>query len=183
MVTLRKPRPVKAGRVSFWHADYGSLIHEPEFHALLEAHTAELFPAEMGRPVALDHGRYSRLSAAGMLKCYAARCDERLIGYASYLVMPTLHHGPDWVVAINDAVYLTPEHRKGWTAFRFLKQTEAALKKLGVNVIYHHDPHRQSIGQLFRALGYAPTQTTFEKVLATPQRYEPRSHTPTTESA
>jgi hypothetical protein len=165
MVAQRKTRPEQSRRVTYWEIDYHAATRDPDFETLQHAHCREMFPPEMGRPMEIDHGRYSRISAAGMLKCFIMRSGHRLIGYASYLVMPTLHHGPDWIVALNDVTYITPEHRKGMCAVKFLKQIEARLKRDGASVIYHHDPHRRSVAALFERLGYTAVQTTYEKVL------------------
>ena len=61
-------------------------------------------------PLSIDWGRYQAAEAAGIFHLLAARRDGVLVGYNAVYIMPhsmystTLH-------AINDSVYVKPEHR------------------------------------------------------------------------
>lgn len=113
----------------------------------------------------LDHEAYRALEDAGRLLVIAVRDEESLVGYAVWFVMPHhLHYKSSGSVALADMYFLRREYRNG-AGVRMLKESECALKSLGViraHASYKlHEPH----GDLFAKMGWVATDTTVSKLL------------------
>ncbi len=126
-----------------------------------------------GLPLVPDWGQYRRLERAGVYKAIGAIQAGRLIGYNSFFVQPTLHHSTS-ILAINDLVYIAPEHRKGLAGALLITRAESMLKGLGVRkIVYASKPYldlaRDStdakLASLFRRLGYTDAETIHEKLI------------------
>ncbi len=125
-------------------------------------------------PLAIDWPSYFAVERQGFLKVLLLRKDGQLIGYSVWFVRKPLHHRlATW--AINDFVYVEPEHRKGRTGVFLIKEGERMLRTLDVQVInYNVKPEREkgglgyqrgrdSVGFLLARLGYAHTESAWTK--------------------
>ncbi len=113
-------------------------------------------------PLDIDFRRYEVLDAQGCLRCYTARVDGELIGYASFVVGTDTHHR-SLLRAFHDALFVRPEHRPGGVALRLIRFTEDALAHDGVAEIAQKA--RGPVGALLERLGYAAQETTYLKTL------------------
>lgn len=154
-----------------------SLAWEP-LDALLDDGLADIVArhwAEVGMhkedvPLAVDWERYYRLEADGILKLMAARQDDRLVGYASFLVMPHMHYSTT-LHAMNDAIYVDPDVRG--VGIKLIRAAEKALAELArpkpVRILYHAKLHvekeRGTLARVFEALGYKAFETSHDKVV------------------
>jgi GNAT superfamily N-acetyltransferase len=82
-----------------------------------------------------------------------------------HVVAPSTHYSI--LVACDDAHYLKPEYRKGWTGIRMIRAAEEMLRDLGVKTISYHQKTRPDIdkGAVFERLGYELTERIYMKVL------------------
>ncbi len=105
-------------------------------------------------PLSPDIETYNKVEILGRLRCYTARKDGVLIGYAWFFVNYNLHY-QESLQAVQDVVFLAPEHRKGRIGLQLLRFADEQLKKDGVQVISHHvkKDHPQ-LGSLLEFMGY-----------------------------
>lgn len=124
-------------------------------------------------PLDVNWPEYRKMEKAGVLRPFFMRQGDRLIGYSVFFVTCPLHHGlTKW--AINDLIYLAPEHRRGWAGVRLIREPERALRDLGVQVISYQvktsgrlgsRERRGTVGDLLGKLGYAKIEEAWAKYL------------------
>ena len=102
----------------------------------------------------LDRSLYERMEEAGALRLFTVREDAtaRLLGYASFFVGPHPHSAV--LQASQDALYLMPEARQGWTALSFLRFLDAQLAAAGVDLILQHAGPTTALAVLLRRRKY-----------------------------
>jgi GNAT superfamily N-acetyltransferase len=101
-----------------------------------------------------------------MLRIYTARLhDGKLIGYAVFLVNTNAHYAGS-LQAVQDVLYIDPEHRRGHAALRLLHFSEAELRDEGVQCVYHHVKlNHPALGVLLERMGYAKIETIYGRRL------------------
>lgn len=135
-----------------------------EIPTLLHAQYAEL-ATYRDIPLDPDVEAYCRLEDQGLLRCYTARIGSQLIGYAVFLVGPSLHYRGS-VQARADVVYVAPAHRHTRVGFKLLVHADMALREEGVQVVCHHVKlSHPELGHLLLAIGYQPIETMFARRL------------------
>jgi len=123
-----------------------------EAFPLLEKHWAEIahykdIPFEPSKEV------YLELDSKGLLKVYIARTDEgQIIGYAVYVLRYHPHYKSS-LQAVQDVLYVDPAHRGG-VGRQLIRECDARLKALGVQVVYHHMKASHNFGPLLERMGY-----------------------------
>lgn len=138
--------------------------------AVVEKHWQEVRMHADRMPLAVNWAKYRDLERLGILKVMAARQDDRLVGYASFMVMPHLHYA-ETIHAMNDAIYVDTEVRG--VGIGLIRACEKALAELGegqwVRILYHAKIHveqeRGGFGRVFNALGYQAFETTHDKLV------------------
>ncbi len=124
-------------------------------------------------PLAIDWTQYYALERAGILKSVVMRQGGRLIGYDAFFVQPTLHYRTSlW--ALNDILYLVPEHRRGRAGVLLIDAAEHLLRDLGVQkVLYHtklhldlgHHTGGDTVGRLLSKRRYVHVENVWAKML------------------
>lgn len=164
----RLSKKEKQAELVFTREDYTALFLDPEFDALVHELHREVVRDKDLRPLNVDHGRYTRLCAAGMIHVLSARCNRKLVGFISFIVDPAphaLHHGPRWVVAVSDAWFLAKAHRRGMAGLRMLRAATASLQAAGVTAVLNSAPRHTKLDKLFKAEGMLRVETVWRKVL------------------
>ena len=136
-------------------------IHEEAGPLLLE-HWEEIAVDKDSVPLDPDWPTYFNLDSAGAVHCVTARDGGKLIGYAVYFVIPSLHYR-GLLVADSDIFWLSPEHRKGLTGVRLLKFAEETLVLRGVNRIVNKVKIKHDVGAIFERMGYEPFERLYMK--------------------
>jgi GNAT superfamily N-acetyltransferase len=141
-------------------------LHEVagEADALLRLHYEELTLNKDRVKLDPMWQRYAELERLGVLHVYTARDGSELVGYAAFFVQPHLHYA-DLSAAINDVLFLHPDHRQGMTGIRFLKHCEAQLKTLGAHKIVWHAKLSTSLIPILGRLGYITEEVSLGKLL------------------
>ena len=123
-----------------------------ELAPLLERHWLEIahYP---DIPLAPDRAAYEKFERAEALRCYTARKEMVLIGYAVFFVHTNLHYSSS-LQAQQDVLFVAPEHRGSSIGVRLIRYAERELGALGVQVIYHHAKRATNVGRLLEHLGY-----------------------------
>lgn len=107
-----------------------------------------------------DWNRYQRMESDDVLRFFAVRDDSGLlIGYAAVIVATNLHSRQICNAIIQD-IYIEPEHRKGYAAFReFIEKLEEQFRLIGVKFYIIEEPEndpRGGIGAVYKRLGFLP---------------------------
>lgn len=130
---------------------------------LLKAHWEEVAHY---KDIALnpDVGLYDAMEKAGALRCYTARVDGKLVGYAVFFVRPNAHY-KQCLVAQQDVLFVLPAYRLGRTGITLIRVAEKALRADGVQVVYHHAKRTNRVGELLARLGYELVDEIYAKRL------------------
>jgi GNAT superfamily N-acetyltransferase len=107
---------------------------------------------------------YEKLEETGNLKIITARQDEKLVGYAAYVISPSLHYSSE-IIADADVFWLDPNHRKGMAGMRLFKHAEKVLKSYGVTRILNKVKIHFDVGKVFERMGYNPIERVYSKSL------------------
>lgn len=95
---------------------------------------------------------YNALATGGLLRVFTVRQEERLVGYAVFVVRPNPHYQTS-LQAIQDVLYIAPNAR-GPSSIRFLKFCDEKLRSEGVQAVYHHVKAAHNFGLVLQRLGY-----------------------------
>ncbi len=116
-------------------------------------------------PLNPDVDAYNHVEEMGGLRCYTARLNNHLIGYAIFFIRYNMHYSTS-LQAVQDVLFVTKPHRHGRVGYRLIRHSEEALRAEGVAVCYHHIKVStpQTI-ELFKRLGYEPIDMILGKRL------------------
>jgi len=104
--------------------------------------------------LAPDVEAYNHAEGAGVLRCYTARVNGALMGYAVFFVKRNMHYRHS-LQAVQDVLFVTKSHRHGRVGLQLIRYSEEQLRAEGVQVVYQH--LKLAIPQtiaLFHKLGY-----------------------------
>jgi len=114
-----------------------------------------------------DWAQYAQMESNNVLRFFALRDEsENLVGYASVILLNNLHDRKILCAYVQD-LYIEPEHRKGYMAFRdFYNTLEGHLKGIGVKHITmgerENDP-RGGVGAVYKRLGFDSCERLWTK--------------------
>lgn len=101
-----------------------------------------------------DQLAYDQCEMMGMLRCYTARLNGVLVGYACFFVKHNMHYSKS-LQAVQDVLFVTKPHRHGRVGYRLIKFSEEQLQSEGVQVVYQHlKCNRPETIMLFHKMGY-----------------------------
>jgi GNAT superfamily N-acetyltransferase len=107
-----------------------------------------------------DAPLYEHLEAAGQLQILVAREAGRMVGYMLFIVRPHPHYA-DVLCGFEDAYFLAPAHRKGWTGIRLIRESMRYLKARGVQRVFIHTKLSKDVGRALKFLGLAHTDEIY----------------------
>ena len=131
--------------------------------ALLERHWREIAHYQ-DIELNVDWSVYEQAEALGKLRIFTARVDDELVGYAVFFVNHNPHY-KDSLQAVQDILFLAPEHRKGRIGFGLLAFADMQLAGEGVQATYHHSKAAHNIGPLLERMGYELVDVIYAKRL------------------
>lgn len=103
---------------------------------LVRAHWREVALDQDAVPLSVNWAQYEEMEQRGILFAVTMHVDGKLVGYNIFFVMPHIHYSTT-LHALNDIVYVRPEHR-GIDGVRLILEAERQLKARGaVKVLYH----------------------------------------------
>jgi hypothetical protein len=136
-----------------------------ELAPLLEQHWREVaFYPDIA--LAPDTSRYEALEDAGVLRCFTARQEGKLVGYSFYFVTQHLHYVGS-KMAQQDVIFVEPSKRKGTLGAKLIAWCDEQLRQEQVQVVVQHvkvAPHLD-FGPLLARLGYEPVDMLWSKRL------------------
>lgn len=124
----------------------------PELLPLLEKHWAEVthYP---DIPLDPDYEFYLKADELGMLRAYAAREDDALVGYCVYFVKPNPHYRKH-LYAQQDVIFIS-KSRRGRFGAQFIAWCDSQLAAEGVHVVTQHVKAAHNFGPMLeKRLGY-----------------------------
>ena len=149
--------------IHFSAETYDQIIDE--IKPMLPEHWLEL-AVHKDIPLDPDYDFYKRANDAGLLLILTVRDEGALIGYAIWVVKNHPHYKThSW--ALNDIVWLRPDHRGFKTGRAFVMFWEAEFTSRGVHVV--HVDTKTAVPMLYHLLissGYAETARGVEKRLS-----------------
>lgn len=139
-----------------------SLELAKECEPLLRQHYEEIAWRKDLIGLAPDYATYEALEKMGRLRCYMARRDGIIVGYAVYFVKPHLHY-LNTLVASNDVLYVERSSRGAILGKRLLAFAEERLRAEGVHYIGLHIKDCMDWSPLARKLGYERVEVQYQK--------------------
>lgn len=130
-----------------------------EIAELASAHYEETIDDDA--PPKIDGSFYKPMYDQGTLRVFTAR-NGSLVGYSVFLVIGNRHKEGE-VSAMQDAVYLKPDFRKGDTGLKFMRHCEDALIAHGVSVLYQFTSAKKDISPLLKRMGYRQTEVVYTR--------------------
>jgi len=138
-----------------------------EFHALC----LEFYASRDARePVQFKQERYLQYQDAGVMHLLTARDSGRMVGLFTFYLVESMH--TQLPVIREDLLYLTPSHRKGRNALRFMQYCEGYARSLTtadrpIQVILQTEQGNESgIKGLLTYLEYVPMAVIYTKYLS-----------------
>lgn len=142
----------------------GMLDVYDEARDLVEAHWREIATHKDIR-LEPDIARYRAFDRLGVLRCFTARLGGTIVGYAVFIVQAHLHYAES-IQALQDVIYVAPEHRRKGVGRMLSAVAEKALKEEGVQEIHQHvKKAHPELGFMLAADGYVETETIMSKRL------------------
>ena len=135
-----------------------------ELKPLLQEHWKELANHQDDRPLDPDFDAYILINRRQVIRFITVRDNEKLIGYASFLISNHLHYR-SWKYAVSDVYYLSLEYRKTNVGVQFFQNIETWLKDIGVNSITVQDKVNHAHTSFFERLGFTHVEQVYEKVI------------------
>ena len=135
-----------------------------EIDTLLKLHYQELTLNKDKIKLNPRWNEYAMLESLGRISVYTARDAGKLVGYSAFFVHHHLHYS-DTIVAINDVLFLHPDHRKGTTGVRLIRFCEQDLRLQDVQKIVWHAKVDTNLERLMPLLGYRVEDVMYGKML------------------
>ena len=129
--------------------------------AELPAHAAE---AHDDMPIAPRWEVYEYLEKIDRLLIVTLREGLAFAGYCSIIMMEPLHHGQSRE-ALIDVFWVCPAFRGRMGGRRLFRKAEEELRRLGIERWIGLSRHACDSAKLFRACGFRPIETLFERRL------------------
>lgn len=105
---------------------------------------------------------YFKMEDTGFVYAYTARDGGELIGYSVFFVKYNLHYKSS-LQAWQDIIYISKE-RRGFGK-DFIKWCDEELRKLGVQVVYHHIKFDHDWSLVLEKMGYEKQDMLLSKRL------------------
>jgi GNAT superfamily N-acetyltransferase len=162
MNAVLKPRPVI-------QREHYSRALADEFWPLLQKQWHEIANFKDSIPLDPNFSAYARADQEKRLLVLTARQEGQLIGYSVFFLVFSPHY-QSTLFAINDVIYVSPEHRKGRLGLTLVRESERWVKSIAterqvrVKISWHvklcNDFH-----ELLTRLGYEIEEQSMGKVL------------------
>jgi GNAT superfamily N-acetyltransferase len=135
-----------------------------EGQSMLMAHWAEL-AVHKDIPLDPEYAFYEKMDDIGALRIYTVRSEGQLIGYSIFVVRPRhAHYNIGW--AMNDIVWLHPEHRNEGVGAAFVAFWDQELTALGVTLVHiNAKVSHPALAYLLKKCGYVVIEAGYEKRL------------------
>ena len=158
---LRPSARVKWGNYSFNVEPFSELSGEALKYIDEHYNEAGTYADEV--PLDIDWAALFEYERRGQLRCFSVRDTERLLGYALYILTPTLH-AKGTLHALSDAIFVAKQYRNGYMPVKFMRYIEEQLKLAGAKVVYHY-VKPNGTGKIFERLGALKAEELYVRLL------------------
>lgn len=134
----------------------------PELRGLHAAHWQETEKHRLGLPLDPDYDAIAYDDATGGLLQFTVRRDGVLVGHLRMYLRTSRHTRTR--LAIEDTLYVAPEHRNATLGLQLLRYAERCLRAVGVREIEADSKLVNHADVLLRRMGYAAVALKFAKV-------------------
>lgn len=137
-----------------------------EMAPLFEKHYKEI-SAFQDIPLKMDLDKYLIIEQAGNLRCFVIRDNEddiKLIGYAIFFVHTNMHYS-DSLQAVQDILYIDKDYRGQGNGQMFIDWCDQELKRMGVDLTYHHVKTKFNFGPMLQKIGYRHVENIYVRDL------------------
>lgn len=148
--------------LTFSVENYNTILNDGATN-LFEAHWKEIALYKKERPLNVNHANYFQLESKGALAVFTVRDNGALVGYSMFTFGISNHYTIP--VASNDAFYLHPQFRKGWTAVKFIKYCLKMLKNTKAKQIIWRTKSYQSFGPILERYGMKEDDVCYSMML------------------
>lgn len=112
-----------------------------------------------------DTTRYHALENSGMLRIYTARVGGKLVGYSVFIVSRHAHYASS-LHALQDVLFVHPDHRRGRLGIRLIEHSEEQLRAEHVQVVVHHVKVKHlALAAILERKGYELVEANYAKRL------------------
>lgn len=139
---------------------------------LLIAHWLEVAVDRDAIPLAVDWDKYADLEEKGIFLGLTMREAGVLCGYNAFFTVPHLHYMTT-VFAMNDVIYLVPEHR-GLDGVRFILEAEKILRARGVKKVLYHSKEDVFFAADGRGTGHSDSLDVLDQLFELEDEYDIR---------
>jgi len=149
--------------VILYHVERLATCRE-EAQPLLIKHYEEIALHQESIQLNINWPAYERMDEDGRLHICTARDGDKLVGYFANIIVPHLHY-QDHLFSHNDVIFVDPEYRKGFTAWRLIKFATEQLTIAGVSVMMINIKRHKPFDQLLKRLKFNETESIYSKRL------------------
>jgi len=110
-----------------------------------------------GIPIGAYNPRLDQYFAAmdgGWLLTFVVQCNETVVGYSNIYVTNDMHN--DDPIAMEDTIYILPEHRNG-IGKKLVRHILGVLEKRGVKRVHITPVTDLRVGKIWQRMGFRPT--------------------------
>lgn len=134
-----------------------------ELKPLLQEHYKEIALYQDDIKLDPDYDLYLLMEEQGTLHVYTVRSDQ-LVGYCITFVREHPHYKSD-LYAVNDIVYVHPDHRHTEVAPVMLQNLETIMQERGVSVMTFHMKTYKTFEALMDFSGFDKVEYLYSKLL------------------
>lgn len=157
--------PMPCGTLTFQIERFADCM--AALHGLHVKHWAETEGHRNDLPLKMDYPALLEEARAGTLVQFTARCGPQIVGNFRLYLRTSRHNGAK--LAVEDTLYILPEHRRGRAALRFLQYAKVALTGLGYYEFRATTKHSNpAAGRLLESQGFKPVATEYVLILKEP---------------
>ena len=109
-----------------------------------------------------DWDAYQNFEDQDRLRIFTSRDKDELVGYFVVIIGVNIHY-KDHLFASNDIIYLSPNHRKGFTGIRLIKLAEKCLREDGISVLTINTKVHQPFDKLMDFLKFNKIERVYSK--------------------
>ena len=121
--------------------------------------------AQDGQPkLLMDWASMIKLESMGKVALFTARIENKLVGFALYVMYPHLHHGGN-IWAMCDILAVDPDQRGKGVATNIVEHAERRFKQMGITQMMHSYRTIYGVTPLFEKLGFTCIEHLYRKAL------------------
>ena len=138
-----------------------TLSFQLEIQPLLDEHHKEVAMYQDKIDLAVDWEKYAAMADIDTIRIYTWREEDELVGYNVFFLSPHPHY-VDHEFAVNDILYVHPDHR-GVNVATFLNHCEEQLVSEGASVVTYHMKEQKPFHELMQWLEYDHAEHVYTK--------------------